>query len=114
MATKSGKGPFTAEVAVAIMEISVVPLGLGKPSVGDYIAQVVEYLQKESIPHELTDMGTLIHGHAARLLKVAQVLHELPFGKGVQRVMTHITIDDRRDKEVTLGDKVKSVKARLK
>jgi uncharacterized protein YqgV (UPF0045/DUF77 family) len=58
-------------------------------------------------------MGTLIHGHAARLLKVAQVLHELPFDQGVNRVVTHITIDDRRDKEVHLGDKVKSVKGRL-
>ena len=99
---------------MAIMEISVVPLGLGNPSVGDYVAAVVRYLEKEGIPHELTDMGTLIHGHAARLLKVAQVLHELPFDKGVQRVMTHITIDDRRDKEVHLGDKVRAVKARLK
>ena len=58
-------------------------------------------------------MGTLIHGHAARLLKVAQALHELPFDQGVNRVVTHITIDDRRDKEVHLGDKVKSVKVRL-
>ena len=98
---------------MAIMEISVVPLGLGDPSVGDYIAEVVRYLQQEGIPHELTDMGTLIHGHSARLLKVAQVLHELPFDRGVNRVITHITIDDRRDKDVYLGDKVKSVKARL-
>jgi uncharacterized protein (TIGR00106 family) len=98
---------------MAIMEISVVPLGLGTPSVGDYVAQVVKYLTSEGIPHELTDMGTLIHGHAARLLKVAQVLHELPFDRGVQRVMTHISIDDRRDKDVHLGDKVKSVKGRL-
>jgi uncharacterized protein (TIGR00106 family) len=98
---------------MAIMEISVVPLGLGDPSVGDFIAEVVRYLQQEGIPHELTDMGTLMHGHSARLLKVAQVLHELPFDRGVNRVITHITIDDRRDKDVYLGDKVKSVKARL-
>ena len=98
---------------MAIMEISVVPLGLGDPSVGEFVAQVVQYLQAEGIPHELTDMGTLIHGHAARLLKVAQVLHELPFERGVNRVMTHISIDDRRDKDVHLGDKIKSVKVRL-
>jgi uncharacterized protein (TIGR00106 family) len=98
---------------MAIMEISVVPLGLGGPSVGDFIAEVVRYLQQEGIPHELTDMGTLMHGHSARLLKVAQVLHELPFDRGVNRVLTHITIDDRRDKDVYLGDKIKSVKARL-
>ena len=99
---------------MAIMEISVVPLGLGDVSVGDFVAAVVRYLQSEGIPYELTDMGTLIHGHAARLLKVAQVLHELPFDQGVNRVVTHITIDDRRDKDVHLGDKVKSVKERLK
>lgn len=99
---------------MAIMEISVVPLGLGHPSVGDYIAEVVKYLENQDIPHELTDMGTLVHGNPAVLLQVAQALHELPFKQGVKRVMTHISIDDRRDKEVFLGDKKKSVQARLK
>jgi uncharacterized protein (TIGR00106 family) len=99
---------------VAIMEISVVPLGLGHPSVGGHIAEVVQYLENGNIPYELTDMGTLVHGDPATLLQVAQALHELPFKKGVLRVMTHISIDDRRDKQVFLGDKKKSVKARLK
>lgn len=98
---------------MAIMEISVTPLGLGHPSVGDYIAELVRYLQQENIPHLLTDMGTLVHGDASRLLGVAQALHELPFSKGVKRVITHISIDDRRDKEVRLGEKAASVKARL-
>ena len=98
---------------MAIMEISVTPLGLGHASVGDHIAALVRYLQKENIPHQLTDMGTLVHGDASRLLEVAQALHELPFDRGVKRVVTHITIDDRRDKEVLLGDKTHSVKARL-
>jgi len=95
------------------MEISVIPLGLGHPGVGDYIAEIVEYLRQEKIPHQLTDMGTVVHGDASRLLKVAQALHELPFSKGVKRVVTHITIDDRRDKEVSLGDKTAAVQARL-
>jgi uncharacterized protein (TIGR00106 family) len=98
---------------MAIMEISVVPLGLGQTSVGDHIARVVKYLENKNIPHELTDMGTLVHGQAEALLRVAQALHELPFQQGVKRVMTHISIDDRRDKEVSLGDKKRSVRARL-
>ncbi len=98
---------------MAIMEITVTPLGLGGPSVGDYIAEVVRYLQQEDIPHYLTDMGTVVQGDAQSLLRVAQALHELPFGRGVKRVLTQITIDDRRDKVVLLGDKTKSVKARL-
>jgi uncharacterized protein (TIGR00106 family) len=99
---------------MAIMEISVVPLGLGQPSVGDHIAAVVNYLENENIPHELTDMGTVVHGQPETLLRLAQALHELPFKQGVKRVMTHISIDDRRDKEVFLGDKKKSLRARLK
>jgi uncharacterized protein (TIGR00106 family) len=98
---------------MAIMEISVVPLGLGQPGVGDYVAELVKYLESENLPYELTDMGTVIHGTPAALFQVALALHELPFKKGVQRVVTHISIDDRRDKEVLLGDKKKSVRARL-
>lgn len=98
---------------MAIMEISVTPLGLGHPSLGDYIAEVLKYLRQENIPHRLTDMGTLVQGETSQLLQVAQALHELPFARGVQRVVTHITIDDRRDKEVSLGDKTRSVEARL-
>lgn len=95
------------------MEISVVPLGLGHPSVGDHIAAVVKYLEQENISYELSDMGTLVHGHPSMLLQIAAALHELPFKQGVLRVMTHISLDDRRDKEVFLGDKKNSVKARL-
>lgn len=98
---------------MAIMQISVIPLGLGHPSLGDHIAEVVRYLRQENIPHSLTDMGTLVHGAPSLLLRVAQALHELPFARGVKRVVTHITIDDRRDKEVFLGDKTKAVKERL-
>ena len=98
---------------MAIMEISVVPLGLGKPGMGEYVAKLARYLRQENLPHQLTDMGTLVQGDPARLLQVARALHELPFAQGVRRVLTHISIDDRRDKEVNLGDKTKSVKERL-
>ena len=98
---------------MALMEISVVPLGLGTPSVGDHVAALIEFLRTNNIPFRLTDMGTVIEGTPAKLLEWARLLHELPFEKGVQRVVTHITIDDRRDKRVTLGDKTTSVEARL-
>ncbi|MGA8573951.1 MAG: MTH1187 family thiamine-binding protein [Desulfobaccales bacterium] len=99
---------------MAIMEINVVPLGLGQTSLGDHIAALVKYLENKNIPYELTDMGTLVHGQPEMLLQVAQALHELPFQQGVKRVLTHISMDDRRDQEVSLGDKKKSVRVRLK
>lgn len=98
---------------MALMEISVLPVGLGTPSVGDYIASLVKHLRREKISHRLTDMGTIIEGPPDKLLKLARVLHELPFEKGVERVVTHITLDDRRDKRVVLDEKTTSIEARL-
>jgi uncharacterized protein (TIGR00106 family) len=95
------------------MQVSIIPLGLGQPSIGDYIAQAAKYLEDEHISYELSDLGTTLEGDVPRLLQIAARLHELPFQKGVERVETIITIDDRRDKEVHLGDKVRSVRTRL-
>jgi uncharacterized protein (TIGR00106 family) len=54
-------------------------------------------------------MGTIIEGPLARVLELAQKMHEVPFAKGVQRVVTLISIDDRRDKPATAESKVKAV-----
>jgi uncharacterized protein (TIGR00106 family) len=95
------------------MEISVMPLGTGQTGVGEYVADLIKYLKKNEIPHILTDMGTVLEGDVDQLLTVAKVLHELPFQKNVWRVVTHITIDDRRDKTVHLSDKIRTVTQRL-
>lgn len=102
------------ELAMALMQIVVVPLGLGTTSIGDYIADIQRELAKGNFPYRLTDMGTTIEGRVGELLSLATKLHELPFVKGVQRVQTQIMIDDRRDKDVHLNDKVTAVQARLK
>ncbi|OAQ21373.1 MTH1187 family thiamine-binding protein [Thermosulfurimonas dismutans] len=98
---------------MALMEISVVPLGTGSTSLSKYIAEMEKYLKEKGIPYTLTDMGTIIEGEIAKLLDIAKKLHEVPFKAGVQRVYTVLKIDDRRDKEVHLGTKIKSVKEKL-
>jgi uncharacterized protein (TIGR00106 family) len=98
---------------MALMEISVVPLGTGQPGVGEYVADIISYLKKQDLPHTLTDMGTVLEGEIDQLLAVAKILHELPFQKNIWRVVTHISIDDRRDKKIHLQDKIKSVTNRL-
>ena len=98
---------------MALMEISVVPLGTGQPGVGEYVADIINYLKKQDLPHTLTDMGTVLEGEIDQLLAVAKILHELPFQKNIWRVVTHISIDDRRDKKIHLQDKIKSVTNRL-
>ncbi|WP_456430871.1 MTH1187 family thiamine-binding protein [Thermosulfuriphilus sp.] len=98
---------------MALMEISVVPLGTGSTSLGDYVARIVRLLEAEGVPFKLTDMGTIIEGDVGLLLELARKIHELPFEEGCQRVYTSLRIDDRRDKTVHLDDKIASVRERL-
>ncbi|MFZ8102491.1 thiamine-binding protein, partial [Staphylococcus arlettae] len=58
-------------------------------------------------------MNTLIEGDLKDLLEVVQVIHELPFNKGLDRVCTNIRIDDRRDKSRKMDEKLDSVQQHL-
>ncbi|MGB9700958.1 MAG: MTH1187 family thiamine-binding protein [Thermodesulfobacteriota bacterium] len=99
---------------MAIMQIIVMPRVPEGISISPYVAEIHKYLQAQKLPHQLHDMGTLVEGKTSALLTLAKRLHEIPFRKGVQRVYTIIHIDDRRDKKVSLGDKVKSVRQKMK
>jgi len=98
---------------MALMQITIIPIGTGSTSVGDYVAGVQKLLAGKDFHYELGDMGTLIHGRAAELLRLAAEIHECPFLEGAQRVVTHITIDDRRDVDRSIGEKRAAVQARL-
>jgi len=96
-----------------IAEVSIVPIGTPTSSLSQYVSACLHVLQKASdIQYQLTAMGTIIEGPLERVLELIQQMHEVPFGMGVQRVVTTIKIDDRRDKLVTIEGKVESVYAR--
>jgi len=99
---------------MAILEISVVPIGTKDTSLSPYVAECLRILKKENISYELTAMGTNIEGDLKDLIKVALKMHEAPFKKGSHRVVTTIKIDDRRDKVGTLSGKKKAVRKRLR
>ncbi|MED4203744.1 MTH1187 family thiamine-binding protein [Neobacillus mesonae] len=100
---------------MAIVDITVIPVGTATPSVSGYVAEIHKFLKwyEGKIKYELTPMSTLIEGDLKELLEIVQQLHELPFQKGAQRVCTNIRIDDRRDKENTMERKLKAVESKL-
>ncbi len=98
---------------MALMQITIVPVGTGSTSVGDYVAGVQKLLRERGCTFELTDMGTVVHGTISELLRLAVDIHEYPFSCGAQRVVTNIMLDDRRDKRQAIGDKRRAVRARL-
>ncbi|WML45302.1 MTH1187 family thiamine-binding protein [Neobacillus sp. PS3-40] len=86
---------------MAIVDVTVIPLGTESPSVSKFVASVQKVLRKyESegkIRFQLTPMNTIIEGELPMLFEVIQAMHEVPFNEGIQRVATTIRIDDRRD-----------------
>lgn len=100
---------------MAIVDITVIPVGTGTPSVSDYVAEIHRVLQQyeDRVKYQLTPMSTLIEGDLTLLLELVQKLHEVPFQKGLQRVCTNIRIDDRRDKENTMERKLQAVQAKI-
>lgn len=100
---------------MAIVDITVIPVGTATPSVSGYVAEIHKFLQQYEgqIKYELTAMSTLIEGNLKELLEIVRQLHELPFQNGAQRVCTNIRIDERRDKEQTMERKVKAVQSKL-
>ncbi len=98
---------------MALMEIVISPRGGEGASLSPYVANIHRYLKTQKLPYQLHDMGTNVEGKAGELWALAKKLHELPFKMGTTRVYTTIHLDDRRDKKVSLGDKVKSVRKRL-
>lgn len=99
---------------MAVVEISVTPLGTGTPSVSEYVADCLKIVRESGLSYQLTPMGTILEGDIDAIFKLLQRMHKAPFAAGAQRVSTLIKIDDRRDRtDHTMAGKVASVTRRL-
>ncbi|MBB6730269.1 MTH1187 family thiamine-binding protein [Cohnella zeiphila] len=96
---------------MAIVQATIIPVGTGDTSVSEYVAAIQDVLSSapEPVKHQMTPMSTIIEGELDDVLAVIRRMHEVPFQKGVRRVSTSITIDDRRDKPSTMEQKMRSV-----
>ncbi len=99
---------------MAIVKVSIIPVGTGSPSLSGHVARAVKALRQEkNLKYELTSMGTIIEGDLDNILSVIKKMHRAALAEGVVRVVTTIEIDDRQDKPSTMSSKVESVMKRL-
>ena len=100
---------------MAVVEVSITPLGTGEPGVSRYVAGCVRIVRESGLNHQLTPMGTIIEGEIDQILATSRKMHESPFDAGAVRVSTLIKIDDRRDREChSMSGKVVSVENKLR
>jgi uncharacterized protein (TIGR00106 family) len=99
---------------VATADLTVIALGRADASASRYIAEIQRRLAaQDRVRYAMHAMGTSLEGPTADILAVAGELHAVPFEMGIPRVYSILKLDERRDREQTLEDKVSSVQARL-
>ncbi|HEY7077213.1 MAG TPA: MTH1187 family thiamine-binding protein [Solirubrobacteraceae bacterium] len=94
--------------------MTVIALGRPEASASAYIAEIQRRLAaQDRVAFEMHAMGTSLEGATADILAVVAELHAVPFEMGIPRVYTVLKLDERRDKDQTLADKVESVRRLL-
>lgn len=96
---------------MAVAEIKIVPVGTDNTSFSSTVAAC--YRVAETAPGvraRITPTSTIIEGDLDRVLAVVRDMHQVPFREGIERVVTQVSIDDRRDKPQSMETMVEAVR----
>ena len=92
-----------------ISQLSISPVGTGI-SLNKYVKIALKTLRENNVNFKINDMATVIETKDLEtLFNVVQKAHNAVINAGAKRVITELKIDDRRDKNIKIGTKVKSV-----
>lgn len=99
-------------MGLAIVAVSVAPVGSGSPGVSRFVAAAEAVLRAApDVRYELGPMFTTIEGDLHRILGLIEQMQEAVFAAGAQRVSTVVKIDERRDRPTSMEHKVAAVQA---
>src|SRR5262245_35587740 len=90
-----------------LAEFSVIPLDHGM-SMKEYVARILDIVDKSGLDYELTAMGTIVEGDPAIVWHLLRDCHEA-IASMSNRVETRIVIDDKKGAKDRLVGKVRDV-----
>jgi len=97
-----------------VVELNIIPLGKGI-SVSKFLVPALKVFEKRGVKHEITPMCTTFEAESIEeAFDLARVAHEVVFSVGVKRVVTTVKVDDRRDIERSLEEKVEPLKEKIR
>ncbi len=100
--------------SIITAELEIVALGTEGTSMSLHISEAVKAIEKLGIKYQLTPMGTVMElASIEEAFDAIKIAHEAVINKGIKRVITHITIDDRRDAPKGMDEKIESVKNKI-
>ena len=94
-----------------VVNFSIVPIGKGN-SLSKQIAEVLKIVSESGINYKLHAMGTILEGDWDRIFKLIKRCHKKIL-KDSDRVLTTITIDDRKGRTGRIAGKVQSVRRKV-
>lgn len=94
-----------------LVEFSVVPLGQGT-SISPLVAKALKVVMEGGVPYKANPMGTVLEGEWEEVMAVVRKCHEAVMNES-ERVITTITIDDRKGKTDRLTKKLESVEQKI-
>lgn len=89
---------------------TVVPQG--KEALSRDVAVVLDMIDKSGIDYRLTPMGTVVEGQPDEVWQLIRRCHE-KMRESANRVITHISIDDRKDATSAITSKIAHVEKHL-
>lgn len=98
---------------MALVEVSVVPVGTGSPSFSSVVSQALREAHESGVKYEVNATSTVLEGDLPVLLDVARKMHEAAFTGGVRRVVTNISIDDRKDRDLRMEEATRAAESGL-
>lgn len=94
-----------------LVEFSIIPIGVGS-SIGDQLARVLKIVDASGLPYKVNPMGTVIEGNWNDVMRLIKKCHDALM-KTEDRVLTTVSIDDRKGKPNRIEEKVKSIEKRI-
>ncbi len=93
-----------------IAELTVVPIGTSNPSVSRYVKIALDEIKKIGLKYQSSAMGTIIESENIDDIFLAiKRIREVLFGQDILRLVTTLKLDERRDKEASIDQKLKSI-----
>ena len=98
---------------MAIVAVSISPVGAGA-SVSAHVAAALAVLRdQDRVRWRLDPMFTTLEGDVEEIFALVRRMQEAVFAAGAVRVGTVIKMDERRDRDVRMEDKVRTIEKRL-
>ena len=94
-----------------LASFSVVPIGVGE-ELKEHVADILEMIDESGLSYKLGAMQTTVEGDQAEVMQLIMACHGRMLERA-PRVLTSITIDDRKGAEGRLAGKVRDVEETL-